>query len=182
MTDDPLASVRAFADTIVRGSWFAACGEPLTASEEADAQAYVAALGTPDIAVAAVAGWGEAAATAQHPDWSRAWWEAEASAQSELQRRGEARFGAERLLAALTRVPEAATALSGAAALALSRAGIADPVLTRVASGAAAQACNQAALAIAAASGPDHLFAIKFRLFAAGRWPLGIVGDRFFVL
>jgi hypothetical protein len=64
----------------------------------------------------------------------------------------------------------------------LSGAGIADPMLTRVASGAAAQACHQAALAIAAAAGPDHLFAMKFRLFAAGRWPLGIVGDRFFVL
>jgi hypothetical protein len=51
-----------------------------------------------------------------------------------------------------------------------------------VASGAAAQACHQAALAIAAAAGPEHLFATKYRLFAAGRWPLGIVGDRFFVL
>ncbi|HEX6842655.1 MAG TPA: hypothetical protein VF113_14055 [Stellaceae bacterium] len=179
---DTLASVRAFAATIVRGSWFAACGEPLTASEQGDAAAYLAALGMPGIAVAAVTGWAEAAATTKHPDWSRAWWEAETHAQGELQRSGEARFGAEPLLAALTQVTEAAAALSGVAALALSRAGIADPMLTRVASGAAAQACHQAALAVAAAAGPDHLFAIKFRLFAAGRWPLGIVGDRFFVL
>jgi hypothetical protein len=182
VTDDPLASVRAFADTIARGSWFAACGEPLTANDEADALAYLAALGMPDTAVAGVARWTEAAAVTQHPDWSRAWWEAETRAQAELQRLGEARFGAEHLLAALTQVTEAAAALSGAAALALSGAGIADPMLTRVASGAAAQACHQAALAIAAAAGPDHLFAMKFRLFAAGRWPLGIVGDRFFVL
>ena len=182
VTADPLASVRDFAGAIARGSWFAACGEPLTASERADAAAYVAALGLPDTAVAGVAGWAAAAATAQHPDWSRAWWDAETRAQAELQRRGEARFGAERLLLALTQVTEAAAALSGAAALALGRAGIADPMLTRVASGAAAQACHQAALAIAAAAGPDHLFAIKYRLFAAGRWPLGIVGNRFFVL
>jgi hypothetical protein len=179
---DTLASVRAFADAIARGSWFAACGEALAASEHAEAAAYLAALGLPGIAVAGVAGWAEAAATAQHPDWSRAWWDAEARAQAELQRLGEARFGAERLLAALTVVTEAAAALSGAAALALRRAGVADPMLTRVAAGAAAQACHQAALAIAAAAGPDHLFAIKYRLFAAGRWPLGIVGDRFFVL
>ena len=179
---DALALVRTFADGVARGSWFAACGEPLTASERADAAAYLAALGMPDIAIAGVAGWAEAAATAQHPDWSRAWWDAEARAERELKRMGEARFGAERLLAALTHVTEAAAALSGAAALALSHAGIADPVLTRVASGAAAQACHQAALAIAAAAGPDHLFAIKFRLFAGGRWPLGIVGDRCFVL
>jgi hypothetical protein len=179
---DSLAPLRAFADAIPRGSWFAACGEALTASEQADAAAYLAALGMPGIAVAGVAGWPEAAATAQHPDWSRVWWGAETRAQSELQRLGEARFGAERLLTALTAVTEAAAALSGAASLALSRAGVADPMLTRVASGAAAQACHQAALALAAAAGPDHLFAIKFRLFAAGRWPLGIVGDRFFVL
>src|SRR6185437_4805443 len=116
--------------------------------------AYLAELGMPDLAIVGVAGWHEAAAVTQHPDWSRAWWDAETRAQGELQR----------------------------LALARARAGIADPMLTRVASGAAAQACHQAALAIAAAAGPDHLFAIKFRLFAAGRWPLGIVGDRFFVL
>ena len=182
VTDDALASVRDFAAAIARGSWFAACGEPLTASERTDAAAYLAELGMPDLAIVGVAGWHEAAAVTQHPDWSRAWWDAETRAQGELQRLAQARFGAERLLAALTQVTEGATALSGAAALALARAGIADPMLTRVASGAAAQACHQAALAIAAAAGPDHLFAIKFRLFAAGRWPLGIVGDRFFVL
>src|SRR5262249_53029511 len=153
---DSLAAVREFAAAIARGSWFAAAGEPLTASERADAAAYLVALGMPDVAITGVAGWAEAAATAQHPDWSRAWWDAEARAQAELQRLGEARFGAERLLAALTQVTEAAAALSGAAALALSRSGIADPALTRVASGAAAQACHQAALAIAAAAGPDH--------------------------
>ena len=182
MTGDTLASVRAFADGITRGSWFAACGEPLTASEQGDAAAYLAALGMPDIAVAGVALWTEATALTQNPDWSRTWWEAETRVQAELQRLGAARFGAERLLAALSQVTEAAAALSGAAALALSRAGIADPMLTRVAAGAAAQACHQAALAIAAAAGPDHLFVLKFRLFAGGRWPLGIVGDRFFVL
>jgi len=182
VTDGGLASVRDFAAAVARGSWFAAGGEPLTEGERTDAAAYLAELGMPDLAIVGVAGWHEAAAVTQHPDWSRAWWDAETRAQGELQRLAQARFGAERLLAALTQVTEGATALSGAAALALARAGIADPMLTRVASGAAAQACHQAALAIAAAAGPDHLFAIKFRLFAAGRWPLGIVGDRFFVL
>ena len=178
---DDLAAVRAFASAIPRGSWFAACGEALTAGEQADAAAYLAALGMPDITIAGVAGWREAAATTQSPAWSRAWWDAETRAQAELQRRAAARFGAERMLAALTVVTEAAASLSGAASLAMSDAGIADPALTRVAAGAAAQACHQAALALAAAAGPGHLFAVKYRLFAAGRWPLGIVGDRFFV-
>jgi hypothetical protein len=30
-----------------------------------------------------------------------------------------------------------------------------------------------------ALAGDMHRFAIKFRLFAAGRWPLGMVGDTF---
>jgi hypothetical protein len=178
---DALAAVRVFASAIPRGSWFAACGDALTPSERADAAAYLAALGIPDADVADVAGWAEAATATQDPAWSRAWWDAEAHAQAALQRRAAARLGTERLLAALTQVTEAAASLSGAAALAMSRAGVADPVLMRVAAGAAAQACHQAALALAAAGGADDLFAVKYRLFTAGRWPLGIVGDRFFV-
>lgn len=176
-----VGTVQAFASTVGRGSWFAACGETLTEGERAEAVAYLAALGLPGTPVATVAGWTEAAATTQRQDWSRAWWEAETRAQQDLRRRAAARFGEDELLAALTAVTEAAQALHGAAALAMSRAGIADPALTRVAAGAAAQGCHQAALTLAAKAGPDHLFAIKYRLFAAGRWPLGIVGDRFFM-
>jgi hypothetical protein len=40
---------------------------------------------------------------------------------------------------------------------------------------------GQAALARSAEAGPDHAFAQKFRLFAGGRWPLGVVGGRLFV-
>ena len=178
---DALAPVQDFARTLAHASWFAACGEPLSDSEIADARAYVAALGQGALEIFAVPTWRDAAATAQRPDWSRDWWDEEARAQKELQHRAATRFGEAPLLSALTAVTEAADALHGAAALALGRAGIADPALTRVAAGAAAQACHQAALALAAAAGPDHLFSIKYRLFAAGRWPLGIVGGCFFV-
>ena len=33
----------------------------------------------------------------------------------------------------------------------------------------------------AAGAGDDHPFAVKFRLYEAGRWPLGIVGSTFSV-
>lgn len=178
---DALAPVRNFARTLAHASWFAACGEPLSDSERADARAYTVALEQPACEISTVPTWRDAAATAQRPDWSREWWDAEARAQQELQRRAAARFGDEPVLAALTAVTEAADALHGKAALAISRAGIADPSLTRVAAGSAAQACHQAALALAASAGPEHLFSIKYRLFAAGRWPLGIVGGCFFV-
>lgn len=178
---DILASLRAFAQSLGQGSWFAACGERLTAGDNAEAASYVAALGLPGTAVAGVATWPEAAALLQRPDWSRAWWEAEAAAQQEMKRRAEGRVPAGPLLAALGEVAEAAASLLGAASLAMSRVGIADPALARVAAGAVAQACHQHALALAAGARPEHLFAIKYRLFAAGRWPLGVVGDRCFV-
>jgi hypothetical protein len=178
---DPLKVIRAFAATVGQASWFAACGEALTAGERDDAAAYLAALGIPGTPIAGVASWPEAAAISRRPDWSRAWWEKESQAQQELQRSAEHRFGAATLLAALTAVTEAAEPLHGAAALAMSRAGIADAALARVAAGSAAQACHQAALALAADAGAEHVFAVKYRLFAGGRWPLGVVGDRFFV-
>ena len=176
-----LAVVRNFAAAIRRGSWFAACGETLGAGERADALAYLAALGSPDAPVVGVATWHEAAAATQNPAWSRAWWDAETEAQAALQRRAALRFGEKPLLAALTAVTEVADTLHGLASLAATRAGIADPALSRVAAGSAAQACHQAALALSTGAGPDHLFAVKYRLFTSGRWPLGIVGDRFFV-
>lgn len=175
-----MARVAAFAASLAHGSWFAVCGEPLTERERADANLHVAALSLPAVAVEGVAGWTAAAAVTQRPDWSRAWWDAEAAAQAAL-RMAAGRHGEAPFLAALGLVTEAAGALHDAAALAASRAGIADEALTRVAAGAAAQACHQAALALAAEAGPEHAFAIKLRLFAAGRWPLGVVGGRCFV-
>jgi hypothetical protein len=178
---DGLAAIRTFAGTLARQSWFAACGEALGEIDLAEARLYVAALGLGALPIVGVAGWEEAAAVTQRADWSAAWWQAEARAQAELQERAVARFGNAPLLAALSAVSEAAATLHGAASLAAGAAGIADTTLTRVAAGAAAQACHQAALALAAEVGTEHLFAVKYRLFAAGRWPLGIVGERCFV-
>jgi hypothetical protein len=67
----------------------------------------------------------------------------------------------------------------GAAAVAASRSGVADEALIRAAAGAATQGAYHAALVLAAGGDEHHPFAIKFRLFEAGRWPLGIVGATF---
>jgi hypothetical protein len=40
---------------------------------------------------------------------------------------------------------------------------------------------GRVALVTAAGASDDHAFAAKFRLFAGGRWPLGVVGGRLFV-
>jgi len=178
---DGLTAVAAFAREIPRGSWFAALGEPLTAGERAEARTYLAEIiGRHDVVIAGAADWLAAQAIIKR-DYDGAWWDAEMLAQNEARQRGEGAHGKEALLAALEPIVEAAGALNGPAALAASRAGVTDQALIRVAAGAAAQACHQAALVIAAGAGADHPFAIKYRLFAGGRWPLGFDGDRFVV-
>jgi hypothetical protein len=171
-----------FAERIGSASWFAACGETLTEGEVEDARLWLGALGLGRVAIAGVATWEEAARLAQAPEWSRAWWDAEEKERGVLYGRAAAEFGEPALLGALSRVTDAATrVLHGAAAVAAARAGIADPMLTRVAAGAATQACYQAALALAAGADGHHAFAAKYRVFLAGRWALGVVGDRGFV-
>ena len=69
----------------------------------------------------------------------------------------------------------------GAASAAAARAGIADQALARVAAGAATQAAYHAALVRAAGAGDAHPFALKYRLYAAGHWPLSVTGGKFWV-
>lgn len=162
-------------------SWFAAVGEELTSAERWDARAYLAGLGFADTGVAGVADWQEAAAIARSPDWSRQWWDREEEERATLLDRAAQKMPETELMAGLSRVMELAAAVThGAAAIAAARSGVADQALSRVAAGAGAQSAYQAALAALAHDGADeHPFAIKFRLFEAGRWPLGIGGQSF---
>jgi len=173
-----LGRVRALASELINASWFAACGEPLLPAERAETERYLSALALGALAVEGVPGWSEAAAIAQRQDWSHRWWEAEERAAQDLKRAGAAAFGDGPLMAALSAVAEASSALHGHAALAAARAGVADPALSRVAAGAAAMACHQMGLVLAAGLGEDHPLAIKYRLFAGGRWLLGVFGER----
>jgi len=187
---DVAGTLGAFARDLAGQSWFAAVGEPLTEGEGADARAWLAGLGLATLdgrttGIAPVAGWREAAAIAADPAWDRRWWDAEDAARAALRGPAATAAGTDAaLLALLTRATDAAGAVvHGAAAIAASRAGIADAALLRVAAGSAAQACYQAALLLAAGAGlaSDHPFAAKYRLFAAGRWPLGIVAGRYYL-
>ncbi len=124
--------------------------------------------------------WRAAETATRSPAWNATWWNAEEKERLSLLERAAAQWGERSLMAALTRVTDEATRITlGAASVAAARDGIADPALSRVAAGAATQAAYQAALARAAGATDNHPFAIKFRLFAAGRWPLGLVGDTF---
>ena len=177
---DDLAAVAAFAESLRHVSWFAAVGQELTDGERDEAADYVRAIGfqrrdcprrangappRPRHATRNGAARGGTPKSAPAPTCSRA---------------PATTHGAHALMTALSRVTlEASDVVLGAASIADARSAIADPALARVAAGAATQAAYQAGLALAAEAGDMHPFAIKFRLFAAGRWPLGLVGDTF---
>lgn len=180
MTAPDLAAIARFAAALGRASWFAAVGQELTEGERREALDYLTALGLGNATLTTAPDWRAAEAATRSPDWNPTWWNAEEAERRALLKNAEVRWGERGLMAALTRVTDEATRLTlGAAAVAATRDGIADATLTRVAAGAATQAAYHAALVLAAGSSSDHAFTIKYRLFAAGRWPLGLVGDTF---
>ncbi len=154
-------------------SWFAALGEPLTEGDIADARAYA---GIDDIAL--VDTWQEAEAFLKAPATSLDWWNREEVLRKELLARAKKRYPEHALWTSLTDLTtEAGDLVHGKAAAAAARMGEAQPASVHVAAGAAAQAVYQ--LAVARIAGDENSpFESKFRLYAAGRWPLGRVGIR----
>ena len=170
-----LAEIETLAASVARTPWFARVGQHLIEADREALSAYVTALGLDAGPIEAVATWKDASRIAADPDWDRRWWQAEAREQTRLQAWAEECHGVEATLSALTRVTEAALEPTRAAADSAT-----DEALSRVAAGAAAQACHLAALALAAGK-PAHGFIIKHRIFAAGRWPLGRVRERWYL-
>ncbi len=188
---DSLAAVHRHGTQLARASWFAAVGEPLTAGERDDAAIYLAGVAFTATPVVGVAGWPQASELLRRPGWDERVWDNEEEHRRRLLRQATAIHGEAALMTALTAVSVAASDLvHGAAAIAATRGGTADETLTRVAAGAATQACYLAALATAArdpaaepprANDDDHPFHAKYRLFAGGRWPLTIADDHFYI-
>lgn len=177
-----LAALSGFAASLGRVSWFTGVGQALTDGESREARLYLFALGFDAARLTAVPDWRAAEAVTRDPGWDSRWWDAEETLRTALLAQAQRRWGEPALMTALTRVTDEATRVTlGAASIAAARDGVADPALARVAAGAATQAAYQAALAQAMAAEPDHPFATKFRLFAAGRWLLGLVGEAFYV-
>jgi len=164
---DPLrAEIRA-------ASWFAALGEPLTDGDLADARAYAGA-----IEVAGITSWPEAEAFLKSPSASLNWWDREEALRKSLLAEAESLHPERTLWMSLTELTtEAGDLVHGKAATAAARMRDAAPASIHVAAGAASQAVYQLAVARLAGNQTSP-FESKFRLFAAGRWPLGIEGSR----
>jgi hypothetical protein len=175
-----LRAVARFSRMVRNVAWFSALGEPLGAAERSDAEAYAGALGFPDATAALVESWEDAEEAIRNPGWNSDWWEAEEQLRAGLIEEAMQQVAEQDLLVALTAVTSAASdVVHGAAAVAAARDGVADQGLIRAAAGAATQAAYHAALVLAAGADDDHPFALKYRLFEAGHWPLGIVGSTF---
>lgn len=159
-------------------SWFAALGEPLTDGDRSDAASYGAALGFASLQIGLAHDWPEAERLLKAPDWTPAWWDCEESLRRALLAQAEARYPERALWSSLTELTtEAGDLVHGKAATAAARMGNAAAASIHVAAGAASQAVYQLAVARLAGQAKSP-FESKFRLYAAGRWPLGILGPR----
>lgn len=175
-----LQAVASFARMVPMVRWFARVGDELEADEIDWAESYLAGLGFPDVGVAPLVDWEEAEAAARNPDWNSAWWEAEEQLRVALLADAVAKSDEQTVMLALTHVTNRASeSVLRAAEQSAARFGVFDEGLIRAAAGAATQACYQAALVLAAEADEDHPFAVKYRLYEAGRWPLGVVGRSF---
>jgi hypothetical protein len=158
-------------------AWFAALGEPLTDADRADAAAYATSLDLGALALEQARDWPQAEQVMKAPDWSPAWWNREEELRKQLLAKAERRYPKRALWTALTELTtDTGELVHGKAAAAAARMGGAARASIHVAAGAAAQAAYQLALARLAGSVASP-FESKFRLFAAGRWPLGVVGS-----
>jgi len=157
-------------------SWFAALGEPLTDGDVAEARTYAGA-----VEVGGVTSWPDAEDFLKSPNASLDWWDREETLRKSLLAEAERRHPGRALWTSLTELTtEAGDLIHGKAATAAARMGNAAPASIHVAAGAASQAVYQLAVARLAGNQTSP-FESKFRLFAAGRWPLGVVGSRLFL-
>lgn len=185
---NPVEALADFPDRLRTASWFSMVGDPLTAAERTDAADYLTPLGFSDVALSEIASWDAAESCIKATDWEADWWDAEENRRATLLAQAEERFGKLTMLEALTGISEQVSdRVHGAAALAATAGGVADQGLTRAAAGAATMACYHAAVETAAGAstgtgtGNGNPFAAKFRLFAAGHWPLCVRGGTFYV-
>ena len=159
-------------------SWFAALGEPLTDGDRSDAVAYGAALGFTALEIGLAHDWPEAERLLKAPNWTPAWWDREEALRRALLAEAEARYPERALWSSLTELrTEAGDLVHGKAATAAARMCNAAAASIHVAAGAASQAVYQLGVARLAGQTASP-FESKFHHYAAGRWPLGILGPR----
>ncbi|SDM17631.1 hypothetical protein [Maricaulis salignorans] len=181
-----LYKARAFAESLNANTWFSRLGEPLDPRDRTLARAYLDGLGFPEAEPALLSDWSEAATAAESLDRDPVGWEAEEMLRAGLITRVLERLDEEAVNVALSQVGSKTHDSSrDAVEEAASIDDIEDMELVHAAAGALAQAANGAALVIMAEAeddDPPHPFLARWRLFARGRWPVGLAGASYNIL
>jgi hypothetical protein len=164
-------------------AWFSRQGAALAPSEH---QALAELLGAhpalADAQIAVVASWAEAAAIYHAGEWDAAWWDLEEEEREALWQVAADRLGEQAVFQRVTAAGDAlAPAIRAAARVATTQGQDGAVEIAPAAAGAALLAVQQATLAELAGAGGEHFFRHKRALFAAGRWPLGLVRGRYYV-
>lgn len=172
-----LAGIAAFTREAKSLKWFSRLGQPLDLETRALARSYLDGLGFPDVELARIRSWAEAADAADMPDWDAAGWEAEEGMRAGVTADALDILREEALTIALQHLAaELGPRIHLAATQAAEIWGVEDESLIGAAAGSALRAAHGAALALAAGADDDHPFRRLFALYARGRWPIGIAG------
>lgn len=181
-----LYKARAFADGFATLPLMARLGERLDGRETDLARAYLDGLGFPHAEAALLSDWDEAADAAEALDRDPEGWEAEEMLRAGLVDRAAERLDEEAIQALLAYVGmqagEAAQYATGEGSL---FEDVEDEALRNAAAGMIVRAADGAALVILAEAeddDPAHPFLARWRLFARGRWPIGLAGTTLNIL
>ena len=182
-----LYKARAFADSIDSAPVFSRLGESLSVPERHLARAYLDGPGFPEADPAMLGSWEEAADAAETLNVDPQGWEAEEMLRAGLVSRALERLDAEAVETLLSYVGvKAGEAAQSAVAYFSSLADLRDESLQNAAAGMLVQAANGAALVILSGDDEDeddpHPFLARWRLFARGRWPVGLAGTSYNIL
>jgi hypothetical protein len=171
-----IALVRRFASGASRAPWFARLGDALNAEDMEAAEAYLAALGFTDAEPARVGTWEDAIAAAESLDWDSEGWAREEAMRAGLTGEALETLTEEEFEVVTGYVTSTVAPQIKAAAEEVARLSDLDDVeILNAAVGAGVQATH-AALLVLLAGEENHPFTHRYRLFARGRWPMGVAG------
>ena len=164
-------------------AWFTRLGAPLDEAERSAVARMLRALQfAPATDVVGVDSWSAVGAVLRAEERDSRAWDAEEAERERLWSAAADRMPEAHLLDALNDGHQSLReAIHAAAMAAAERGGIRDEAMIAAAAGAALLAVHQQQLATLAGAGDTHYFQHKLRLFASGRWPLGLSDGRFAV-
>ncbi|MGF1463164.1 MAG: hypothetical protein ACFB2Z_08350 [Maricaulaceae bacterium] len=172
---------RAFAQAIDEVRPFERFGEPLSDTETAWGRAYLDGLGFPDTWPAVATDWLDAVEAAYSLDVDAPGWEAEEQLRAGLTEEVMASLDPDGVSAVLTVIADkAASRARDAMAEARDQFDLDDETAMTAAVGALVRSAHNAALVVLAGRDqerPPHPLLCSWRLFASGRWVVGLIGS-----